>query len=174
MELLITGNVNYGNGSSDIVDFEYDYPTSDLQEALKDIERHLDNISGRSRGGVKEVEYVIYHIEPERKNDDDYMDKTLAQGTDYFIKYNSNLEVEEIYFDGLMYNGKEIKEFESYKVLGYDSFEEFVDDVAYDLERDYDDIEVPSYEILKEPSLSLLKNGDIYEAREHIAHDILG
>lgn len=172
IDLLITRHVTYGNGNSDASDFGYNYQISDLAEALNDIERDLDTISGRSRGGIKNVEYVIYQVESARKNDNTYMENTLSQGTDYFIKYNSCLEVQEVCFDGLSFKGEIVKEYESYKVLNYEDFDDFIDGIVYNLEKDYD-IEVPNYELLKDTAFTLLQNGEIQEAKEKIICEIL-
>lgn len=172
MVYLITGFVKYKNGNEDIREFYFvEYPET-LDEVLDDIDKDIFDVSGRSQGGVTSVEYMIYHAENGKLDDDQYMEELYANGTEYYVSYDNNSMLDEVNIAGLEYQGEEIKEFEDYKVF-VNSFEEFVDDIVYDLENDHGIKEVPNYATLEEPALTLLKNGRIQDARERLEHEIL-
>lgn len=172
MVYLITGFVKYKNGNEDIREFDFvEYPET-LDEVLDDIDKDIFDVSGRSQGGVTSVEYMIYHAENGKLDDDQYMEELYANGTEYYVSYDDNSMLDEVNIAGLEYQGEEIKEFEDYKVF-VNSFEEFVDDIVYDLENDHGIKEVPNYATLEEPALTLLKNGRIQDARERLEHEIL-
>ena len=158
---------DYNNHEVDIVD--------SLAEALDSINR--DTWNYEKTRNVHKLQYLIYVVTNEQLEDEE-MQEELYNSTDYVIDYvksSSNFTVNELNVEGLEFNGERIEEFESYKILGFNSFSSFVDDIVYDIEykQGYSELEIPTYEELKEPSLTYLKNGQIQKAKERLEYEIL-
>lgn len=145
-----------------------------LEETLNAIKHDIVNY--QSEKDIYKIHYMIYTATTiQLKTEEDF----YSQGTDYYLNYikdGSHARIDNLNFVGLEFKGKAIKEFESYKVLGFNNITEFYDRVIEETETTFGLSKTDvSYADLDRDDLakSYLKDGRIDNARDIIEHAVL-
>lgn len=137
-----------------------------LSDAFNAISHNLDQYNK----GIERVEYLIYYGTKSDKSNTDFWSETNYSVS--YLREDNDFEIQKISLAGLEYKGEVIQESEQYKIF-FDTFEEFVDDVVYDLENEHGGLKTPQYSALEEIALDLLAKGEIYVAKKAIEKEVL-